>query len=127
MVDPQATTPAEHGGNHLPERRVAGLGQPVGPPRRQRPVLTLLAETIGRCADGCAGREDVLAGPGIRATGINANRKIMNDTDSHTAITGGRLCGHELGIAASLQPAVERDPGTQFNPRGSYRGPMGIM
>ena len=51
VVDAQPAGRAQDAADDVAERRVAGLGQPVGPPRRQPPVLALLVERVGRRAD----------------------------------------------------------------------------
>ena len=54
---------------------VAELVEPVGPPRRLRPVLAELVELVGRCARGDAERQHVLQRPGVGAVGVARRRR----------------------------------------------------
>ena len=110
MVDSQPAAAAQHRPHHLAQRREAGLGQPVGPPRRQAPVLALLVETVRRCADAEAGRQLALQRPRIGAAGIDPDGKVVHDADAHAAFRRRLLRRVQLLGAAVLQPAVKRHP-----------------
>ena len=109
VVDADAVGVPQHAADHVAERRVAGLGEPVGPPRRQAPVLAQLVERVGGAAHAYVGGEGVALRPGVGAAGVHADRQVVDDADRHAGLVRGGAGGVELLAAELLEPGVERD------------------
>ena len=117
VVDPQPAGVPQDAAHDVAERRVAGLREPVGPPRRQPPVLALLVERVGRRADGRPEREGVLQGPGVGAARVDPDGEVVDDADRHAAAETG-----ELLVDEQLHPAPEGDAlGVLLAGRGDAR------
>ena len=110
VVHPDRPGVPQHCPAHVPERRVAQLGEPVRPPRRLAPVLPLLVERVRRGTAGDVPGQHVLHRPDVRPVRMHPDRQIVDETDHHPGVPGHLLRPAELLVGAPLQPAVEVDP-----------------
>ena len=117
VVDPHPAGRPQHGRDHVPERRVGQLGQPVRPPRRLRPVLTVLVERVRWRTDRDPAGEDVLQRPGIRPLRMHPDGQVVHHAQRHPG--PGRGC---LGGATAARPAPTAATGGSRPRRRSRRG-----
>ncbi len=106
VVDAQRPGMAEHPAQQRAQRRVPGLHEPIGAPRRQPPVLAARVERVGRGTDadapGVQGRPE-----DVRAVRVHPDGQVVHDADRHAGLAGGLLGGGELGVRQPDQPPVE--------------------
>ena len=76
MVHAHATGMAQHGGEHLAPRGIAGSGQALWVPRRLRPILTLLVIVIRRGAYRTLRRQVFGEVDRIGATRVHTHGKV---------------------------------------------------
>ena len=84
---------AQHGGEHLPPRGVAGGGQALRVPRRLRPILALLVIVIRRGthrALRCQVFGEIYR---IGATWVHAHRQVSDQAQAHAGIERTLLRG----------------------------------
>ena len=109
VVDANPAGVAERGLQHASERRVGGVGEPVGSPRRLPPVLTHLVVTVWWSTDGDFVGIDISHHPGIGGRGAHPDSQVGDDANGHAGIRGGLLGVAQLLPSDPLQPLVEGD------------------
>ena len=119
MVDAQRAGVAHVGAQRRDERRIAGILQALRDQRRQAPILPLHVERVGRCADTCAYRVQLLLRPGVGTAAIDRHRKIAVEPDGETATT------RMLGGARTLKLGLPLQPGEEVDPVGVLVGKQG--
>ncbi len=110
MVDAQRSGVAEQGPQQLAERGVARVGEAVGAPGRQAPVLAARVEGVRGRAHRHAGGEVLLLCPGVGAAGVYADREVVHDPDRHPGLAAGALRGGQLGVGEPGEPGPEVHP-----------------
>ncbi len=120
VVDAQPVGLAEQGADEVAVGRVAGGVEPVGAPRRQPPVLAMLAERVRRGADPRAEREHVLPRPSVEALGVAADGEVVHHADADGA--GCRADVAQLPLHLALQPGVVGDARRERGGRPRHRG-----
>ncbi len=116
----------QHRLDQCAKRAVLQFVEPVGPPRRLRPVLAQLVELIRRRAGGHAQRQRVLQGPRVGTGGMHADGQVMHDAQRHAGPRGLRLRRGELFIELPLQPAVKIDGGRVLGGEGGNARAVGV-
>ena len=109
VVHPQAAGVAAARRDQLGQRSARLGGEPPRVPRRQRPILTSLVELVRRRAHADAGHDDILAGPGVGAAGMRADREIGDHADAHAGPPGRPLRRGQLFRRQPLQPGMKLD------------------
>ena len=121
VVDPDPARVPQDRAQHVPERGIARLGEPLRMPRRLRPVLPLLVVHVRRRAHFRLGGQHVAQHPGVRSERVHADCQVVDDAQGHAGPLGAGLSRLELLVEDPLQPAVEVDPVAQPLPQGVCR------
>ena len=109
VVHAQRTGVAQHRAHHVAQRRVGGLRQVGGAPRRLGPVLAELVVHVRRGADLDARGEGVRVAPHVGPVGVDADGQVVHDPQAHARGPGLGLRTAQLLVDDPLQPRVEVD------------------
>ena len=109
VVDTESARTAQRRLDHPTERLVRRLGEPVGPPRRLRPVLAVLVVGVGWRADVDARGVGLLQHPGVGALRVHSHGQVGHHAQPHAGPAQAELGVRQLLVDHPLQPLLEVD------------------